>query len=274
MFKKLMLSIIVSGLSINSFADVKLSTETDGVKDIDNTSLVNKDSSTDSIKESFKEFFGGSVISYIADAKIDNSYLVLLNDGTKMIYFKDTNYAIVGDLYDLKNRQNMTNKIMSSYNIEIINQIKDKGIDYPIKDGVDKLDTVYVFTDPTCGYCRKLNNEIDKYGELGINIVYLPYSRSGENTRSNRELIDVWCSVDKKLAMNMSKEDRGEEIKDLEGYELTEECAKVVSDSEALGRKLGIQGTPALYTSNGTSFPGYIPAVELKKILDNSKLSN
>lgn len=249
MFKKLILSMAIAGLSMNSVADT----------------------SKDDIKESFQGFFGGSIISYIADAKVDNSYLILLNDGTKMIYFKDTDFAVVGDLYDLKNRRNMTNSIMADYNKEVIAGIKDKGISYPIKEGVEKLDTVYVFTDPTCGYCRKLHNELDEYAAAGINIVYIPYSRSGENTQSHNELVDVWCSSDKKKAMNMSKSDKGSEIKGLLGYNLTEECSEVVSSGEEYGRKLGIQGTPALYSSNGTGFPGYIPARELKKHLQDLK---
>lgn len=256
MFKKLILTMAIASISINSFA----------LGDDENKNINN-----DSIKASFQNFFGGNTISYIADAKLENTYLVLLNDGTKMIYFKDTNYAVVGDLYDLKNRKNMTNTIMADYNKEIISKIKDKGINYPVKDGVNKLDTVYVFTDPSCGYCRKLHNELEEYLSAGINIVYLPYSRSGENTKSYTELVDVWCSVDKKAAIDMAKNDKEDDIKAIEGYKLTEECSKIVADGESYGRKLGIQGTPALFSSNGTAFPGYLPAYELKKYLEELK---
>lgn len=256
MFKKLFLSIAIISVSINSFAD---------------TAEIDKKDPKDSIKESFQNFFGGNIITYIADAKIDNSYLVLLNDGTKMIYFKDTNYAVVGDLYNLKDRKNMTNTIMADYNKEVISKIKDNGINYPVKDGVEKLDTVYVFTDPSCGYCRKLHNDLEEYSAAGINLVYIPYSRSGEGTKSYKELVDVWCSVDKKAAMDLAKSDKGEEIKNLEGYSVTEECAKNVADGENYGRQLGIQGTPALFSSNGTGFQGYIPPNELKKHLEELK---
>lgn len=256
MFKKLFLSIAIAGISINSFAE---------------TPKIEKKDPIDSIKESFQTFFGGNIITYIADAKVDNSYLVLLNDGTKMIYFKDTNYAVVGDLYNLKDRKNMTNTIMADYNKEVISKIKDNGINYPVKEGVEKLDTVYVFTDPSCGYCRKLHNELEEYSAVGINLVYIPYSRSGEGTKSYKDLTDVWCSVDKKAAMDLAKREKSEEIKNLEGYLLTEECAKHVADGENHGRQLGIQGTPALFSSNGTGFPGYIPAKELKKHLEDIK---
>jgi len=36
----------------------------------------------------------------------------------------------------------------------------------------------------------------------------------------------------------------------------------------ALARKLGVNGTPALVFEDGTLMPGYVPAAQLKKMLD------
>lgn len=257
MLKKVLSIAILSSLSILSFADVEKSPNPDQVKK--------------EITAKFKEFFGSDAINYLVETKQANSYLVLLNDGTSLIYFKDTNYAVVGDMYDLSIRKNLSGDLMAGFNKEIIDKIKDKGITFPVKDGVKEIDTVYVFTDPTCGYCRKLNSERDQYSERGIKLVYLPYSRSGENTLSYNELVDVWCSTDKVKAMDLAKNDKGSEIKLLPGYNVTDECKKAVEEGEFYGRSLGIKGTPALFSSSGNGFPGYIPANQLKGFLLDMK---
>jgi thiol:disulfide interchange protein DsbC len=256
MLKKVLLFSLLS-LSISTFAEEKTLVSSQEKNDV-----ILKD-----IESKFKNYFSGDIINYIADANLPNSYLVLLNDGTSLIYFKDTDYAVVGDLYDLSKRKNLSSTIMAGFNKSVLEKVIDKGIDLPVTPNVEKLDTVYVFTDPSCGYCRKLNHERDDYAKLGINLVYLPYSRSGENTESYNELIDVWCSKDKVKAMDLAKTDKGAEIKTLEGYNVTEECKKVVAEGEFYGRVLGVKGTPSMFASNGQAFPGYLPANQLKEYL-------
>ncbi len=256
MLKKVLLFSLLS-LSMSTFAEDKTLVSNQNKDDI----------IVADIESRFKNYFSGDMINYIAEANLPNSYLILLNDGTSLIYFKDTDYAVVGDLYDLSKRKNLSSTIMSGFNKGVLEKIISKGIDLPVAPNVEKLDTVYVFTDPSCGYCRKLNHERDDYAKLGINLVYLPYSRSGENTDSYNELVDVWCSKDKVKAMDLAKTDKGSEIKTLEGYNVTEECKKTVAEGEFYGRVLGVKGTPSMFASNGQAFPGYLPANQLKEYL-------
>lgn len=46
------------------------------------------------------------------------------------------------------------------------------------------------------------------------------------------------------------------------------ECDNPVKEHMALGRQIGVSGTPALVFSDGTLMPGYLPASQLRKILD------
>lgn len=259
MLKKFLSIAIISALSTLTMGSESQSLSNEKVTPIEKVA--------NEISVKFKTYFGGEIVNYVAEANLPNSYLVLLNDGTSLIYFKDTDYAVVGELYDLSKRKNLSGDLMADFNKGILEKVKDQGIEFPIKEGVKEIDTVYVFTDPTCGYCRKLNSERDKYSEKGIKLVYLPYSRSGENTLSYRELTDVWCSADKVAAMDLAKSDRAEEIKKLPGYKVTDECKKAVEQGEKYGRALGVKGTPAMFSSKGNSFPGYIPPDQLQSFL-------
>ncbi len=51
----------------------------------------------------------------------------------------------------------------------------------------------------------------------------------------------------------------------------TKECTNPVADDFALGQKLGVNGTPALVTADGLMIPGFRPAADLVKMLDDAK---
>ncbi len=127
---------------------------------------------------------------------------------------------------------------------------------------------VYVFTDVDCGYCRKLNSQMNTYPEqglqkpgysdLGIEIRYLAYPRSGIPSSSADKLVTAWCSSDKQKTLTMLKEDKPVPGKT---------CNNPVAAQFELGEKLGVNGTPAIWMPNGELKPGYLPPAELAKEL-------
>lgn len=223
------------------------------------------------ISKQISGYFGGDIVNYVSESDVPNVYLVTLNDGTNLMYFKDTKFAVVGDMYDLQAKKNLTRSLLSDYNAEIVKTFDKKGIEYPATATDKPVETVYVFTDPTCGYCRKLHSEREAYAANGIRLVYLPYSRSGEGTFSYNELVDVWCSGDKQAAMDLAKSDKGADIKLMPKYAVTDSCKAEVKESQDAGRRLGMSGTPALFTSDGHFFPGYIEADKLRDYIDNAR---
>ena len=111
-----------------------------------------------------------------------------------------------------------------------------------------------VFTDVTCGYCRKLHGQMAEMNEAGIEVHYLAYPRSGIQrdgvfTHEYTETVKAWCAEDRNLVMTDLK--AGIPV---EG-EICEE--NPVSDHYALGREFGVTGTPAIVLPDGTLMPGY-----------------
>lgn len=225
------------------------------------------------ISNKIKSYFGGKdIINYVAETPVDNTYMVILADGTNMIYFNDTDYAVVGDMYNMKNQQNISSPLRAGYNKEILTQFTpEEGIVFKSTNPNLKERIVYVFTDPTCGYCRKLHHELAEYQAQGITITYLPYPRGGKGGFAYKELIDVWCSKDRQVAIDLAKNDRGEEIKTAEGYKIDESCNAVVDKGSELGNKLGITGTPSLFTESGVMFPGYVEPARLREMVDKAE---
>lgn len=117
----------------------------------------------------------------------------------------------------------------------------------------DPKASIYVFTDPTCGYCQQLHKEMADINAKGITVHYLAWPR-GDKPLPLSEA--VWCSDDKKDAITRAK--KGENLS-------SPACNNPIKDHVALGYSLGVSGTPAIFAQNGVQLGGYLPADELAK---------
>jgi thiol:disulfide interchange protein DsbC len=116
-----------------------------------------------------------------------------------------------------------------------------------------------IFTDVDCGYCRKLHSEIAEYGKYGIEVRYLAYPREGLQSETAQTMRSVWCSSDPAAALTRAKNSQRIAQRD---------CPNDPVDAQfAIGRQVGVSGTPAIVTAEGELFPGYIPAPQLAQRL-------
>ena len=120
---------------------------------------------------------------------------------------------------------------------------------YPAKGATKAI--IYAFTDADCGYCRKLHSEIDDINARGVEVRYLAWPRSQESVP---KMEAIWCSEDRHAAMNQAK--IGTNIQ-------APSCVNPVQEHMALGTKLGVRGTPAIFTEAGQQIGGYLPAAQL-----------
>lgn len=120
-----------------------------------------------------------------------------------------------------------------------------------------------VFTDVDCGYCRKLHREVPELNAYGIEVRYLAYPRAGIPSESYNKIATAWCAYDKQDIFTRVK--NGENIP-------TAVCDdNPVAEHFALGRELGVSGTPSIILMDGTMIPGYQPAADLAKIFGLEK---
>ncbi len=125
---------------------------------------------------------------------------------------------------------------------------------------VEVKHTVTVFTDIDCTYCRRLHSQIDDYLAHGIQVRYLLYPRNGPASRAWNTSEEVWCSNDRGNALTLAKLD-----KDFP----TASCdASTVQEHYAIGRDVGLSGTPAIVLEDGTLIGGYLPPDQLKARLE------
>jgi thiol:disulfide interchange protein DsbC len=193
-----------------------------------------------------------SPLSGLSEVIVDGQVLYVSNDGK---------YLIQGAIIDTATRTNLTE--ISEANVRRVLLASVPATQKISFAPANPKFRVTVFTDIDCGYCRKMHTQIDEYNRLGIAIDYLFFPRAGIGSESAQKAINIWCAPDRKLAMTSAK--NGKTLPD-------KNCPNFVADDYAIGRKAGVDGTPAVYATTGMQLGGYLSPKDLLKALN--KLDN
>ena len=212
----------------------------------------------DRIQAEIRKKLGIGVFS-VSEAPIASPTLYQISTARGLIYVtEDLRYLFVGDLIDADdNFANLTDRAMDGIRKSQLQSVEGTTIDFKAKD--EKY-VIHVFTDVSCGYCRKLHQEMNEYNKLGITVRYLAFPRGGSRSSAFATMGNVWCAEDQQEAMNEAKAQ-----KDVPSTA----CADPINMHYKLGGEFAVTGTPALVLESGELISGYMPAnrllSELKK---------
>ena len=169
---------------------------------------------------------------------------------------EDGKYLLQARIYNIEDgMRNVTEDALGSVRLDGLAEFKDAVIEYKADN---QKYVVNIFTDITCGYCRKLHNEMDQYNDLGITVRYLAFPRGGINSRSYTDMVSVWCADDKQAAMDDAKAG---------GSVANKSCESKVAEQYAFGQRIGVNGTPNIIMPDGSTIPGYQPPNQLEEAL-------
>ncbi|MEJ2393247.1 MAG: DsbC family protein [Candidatus Thiodiazotropha sp.] len=207
------------------------------------------------VRQAMSKLLSGHQASSINPSPIPGLYEVLV--GAEIYYVSaDGKYLFTGKLYDVDKREDLTTPKLAKVKAEMIEKVGEENM---VIFAPEKYDhTVTVFTDIDCGYCRKLHSEIQQYNDRGIRVRYLMFPRAGIGSPSYDKAVNVLCADDRNEAMTLAKAGKDIEHK---------QCENPVAKEYALGQKLGVTGTPAIFLENGELVPGYVPADRMAAML-------
>lgn len=211
---------------------------------------------TDQLKKQLESVMPSAEITGLREVKDSGLYEAQING--QIIYFTgDGQYLLQGEMVSLETRENLTEQRRVEVRNETLANIDpDQQIIFAPDD---PQYTLTVFTDIDCGYCREMHRQIDEYNDLGIAIHYMAFPRGGLDSESFDKAEAVWCAEDRHQAMTDAKNDK--RVK-------AGQCESPVAEQYQTGQKIGVRGTPAMFTQDGQSLPGYVPPKRLKEILD------
>jgi thiol:disulfide interchange protein DsbC len=165
------------------------------------------------------------------------------------IFYADdkATYLIFGNLLEMKTGKNITaERQFNSLPLDLaVKQVRGNG-----------KNVMVTFEDPNCGYCKKLAKDILTLKDATVYTFLYPVLGDDSYEKSKA----IWCAPDKSKAwtdwMTAGKAPPAVPAKcDMSGLD----------KSAQLGRKLRINGTPAIFFSGGERVGGYIPAAEIEK---------
>jgi thiol:disulfide interchange protein DsbC len=215
--------------------------------------IVQADSSTEAVRKTLSNLFPSEIVESIRPTPMAG--LIEVDLGGELVYVsKDGRYLLQGELIDLVGRENLTQTAKAEMRKKEFQKL-DKNLLITFGDAENEgVNSLYIYTDIDCGYCRKLHKEVPALTGAGLTVHYLAYPRMGLKSVSYDKAVNVWCAQNKQKALTQAKLGQTVAIKT---------CVNPVADHFALGQSMNLAGTPAIYASDGTYLGAYAPAEQL-----------
>lgn len=212
-----------------------------------------------SIKKALEPRLGGAKIESIRETPYSGLYEVRVA-GDILYTDKKGDYLFIGHVYDTKTSTNLTRA-----RVEEINKIKFSEL--PLELALKQVKgngkrVIAVFEDPNCGYCKRLRQttlkEIDN-----VTIYTFMYNILSEDSFVKSK--NIWCAPDRNKALDDWM------VNGKLPPSAPAACKTPNDEVLALGQKLRIQGTPAIFFTDGSRIPGAIDLKGLEAKLQSLK---
>jgi len=212
------------------------------------------------VERRLSEQYPATKITSVHDTPVKGIYEVVM--GRNIAYTDETGrFMIFGHLYDMKEQKDLT-----AQRLDEINKIDVSAL--PLADAIktvkgDGSRTLYVFSDPDCPFCQRLERETMQKLD-NVTIYTFLYPLEGLHPDAKRKAETIWCAKDRAKAwddfMTSGKLPEGRT-----------QCDNPVERNIRLGSSLGINGTPTIITGDGAMVPGFVPASELERRLSGEQ---
>lgn len=213
------------------------------------------------VQQALARLAPGVQVDVVNRAPLPGFYQVIASG--QLVYISaDGKYLMNGDLVDLGAKKNLNDAAWAVFRkAELAKVPAAARIEYAPANPKYRIT---VFTDVTCPYCRVLHEHMAELNKAGVAVDYMAWPRSGVQdeagrpTETYKAMVSAWCAADPKAALDGAF--AGREPK-------AASCANPVSQEFDLGVKLGVSGTPAIFTASGRQIGGYLTPAQLLEVL-------
>ena len=176
------------------------------------------------------------------------------------IFYTDSNakYLIQGEMVELASGNNLTTKRQ-----EDINRIKWSDLPqaqaFKVVRGNGSRQ-IAVFSDPNCGYCKRLEKTLQQLDNVTIYNYLIPILSADSALKSKQ----IWCAADQQKIWN-------DWMLNNLGPSGKSDCANPIDKNLTLAKNYGINGTPTIFFTDGSRFPGAVQLADIEKKLASLK---
>ncbi|MDP1536309.1 MAG: DsbC family protein [Burkholderiales bacterium] len=207
------------------------------------------------VRKAFQAKFPTMKVETVTRMPFPGLYEVVF-DGQVVYTDEKLTYLMTGNLYDLRNAQesNLTSARLSQLASGALVKAQPNAIKR-VKGSGKRV--VYTFEDPNCGYCKELQKELNKMNDITVYTFLLPILSPDSLEKSKA----VWCAKDRAKTWDdlMNKASLPANA--------VKTCATPIEENQALAKRFGVRGTPAVYLANGQQVGGFLPADKLEQAL-------
>ncbi|WP_298010844.1 DsbC family protein [uncultured Aquabacterium sp.] len=171
------------------------------------------------------------------------------------VFYTDANgeYLIDGNVLETRSRRNLTEERLDEINKVDVDQL-------PLKDAVvwksgNGKRRLIVFTDPNCGYCKRLERELQQVKD--VTVYNFVVAILGDDSRQKAEAI--WCAKDRTQTW------RDWMLNGVTPPRALGACNSPIQRNGALAQRLRVNGTPAIFFDDGSRVPGAASAATIEQ---------
>lgn len=198
-----------------------------------------------------KKLGSNAKVKSVTPGPISGIYEVIV--GNEVFYTdKNSKYLIQGEIINLDTGKNITEQRQSDLN-------RIKWADLPQANAIKTVRgngsrQLAIFSDPNCGYCKRLEKSLQQLDNVTLYTYLIPIL-SPDSTQKAKQ---IWCSSDPYksytdwMINGISPSGKGD-------------CATPLDKNLALAKTYGITGTPTLFFTDGSRFPGAVQITDIEK---------
>ena len=204
-----------------------------------------------------KKLGANAKVKSVSPAPVSGLYEVLVGND---IFYTDTSgkYLIQGEIIELSSGKNITEQRQADLNrIKWSDLTPANAIKNVRGNGSRQL---AVFSDPNCGYCKRLEKSLQQLDNVTIYTYLIPILSPDSAQKSKQ----IWCSADPyKAYMDWM----------INGITPSgkADCSTPLDKNMAFAKTYGVTGTPTLFFTDGSRFPGAVQITDIEKKFNSLK---
>lgn len=204
-----------------------------------------------------KRLGANAKVKSVSPAPVSGLYEVLVGND---IFYTDASgkYLIQGEIIELASGKNITEQRQADLNrIKWSDLVPANAVKNVRGNGSRQL---AVFSDPNCGYCKRLEKSLQQLDNVTIYTYLIPILSPDSAQKSKQ----IWCSPDANKAYmdwminGISPSGKGD-------------CSTPLDKNMAFAKTYGVTGTPTLFFTDGSRFPGAVQITDIEKKFSSLK---
>ena len=176
------------------------------------------------------------------------------------IFYTDSNakYLIQGEMVELATGNNVTAKRQEDINRIKWSELPQAQAFKVIRGNGSRQ--IAVFSDPNCGYCKRLEKTLQQLDNVTIYNYLIPILSADSSLKSKQ----IWCASDQQKVWN-------DWMLNNQSPTGKSDCSNPIDKNMALAKNYGINGTPTIFFTDGSRFPGAVQLADIEKKLASLK---